>query len=222
VEQLLGKVSQEYRGLLLNDLQGGPASCGCGNLQCRWALDYGVPATATKDRVDDAAARFVSAVRELTPGKQIVPVWMTECEDGDLPADKAPAGKSTGLCGGVPCTLGTCPRAFAKQLGALTKTHGGPLGLFTAEYTCGRDARYYGVPAGWIAAAVKYLDSTHLVAQKPVLLHDQLWLVVQGAHENADAESAARKAAHNLDPGAVVVARVNLDQSYEPCVIAVD
>jgi hypothetical protein len=222
VEQLLGKVSQEYRGLLLNDLQGGPASCGCGNLQCRWALDYGVPATATKDGVDDAAARFVSAVRALAPGKQIVPVWMTECEERDLPADKVSAGKSTGLCGGVPCALGTCPRAFAKQLGALTKTHGGPLGLFTAEYTCGRDARYYGAPAGWIAAAVKYLDSTHLVAQKPVLLHGQLWLVVQGAHENTDAESAARKAAHNLDPGAVVVARVNLDQSYEPRVIAVD
>ena len=49
IEQLLGKVSDAYRGLLLNDLQGGPASCGCGNLQCRWAIDYGVPATATRD-----------------------------------------------------------------------------------------------------------------------------------------------------------------------------
>src|SRR5262249_24104442 len=39
VKKLLERLPQGYRGLLLNDLQGGPASCGCGNLQCRWAVD---------------------------------------------------------------------------------------------------------------------------------------------------------------------------------------
>lgn len=222
VERLLRTVPDSYRGLLLNDLQGGPASCGCGNLQCRWAIDYGVPATATTEGPDDAAARFVSKVRKLATGKQIVPVWMTECEHQDLPADKSPAGKSTGLCGSVACATGTCPRAFAKQLRALMDTHGGPLGLFTAEYACGRDTRFYGGPGGWIAAAVGYLDGTHVVSQQPALPHDQLWLVVQGTPKNADAEAAARTAAHNLHPGAVITARVNLDQSYEPRVIAVD
>ena len=222
VDQLLRTVPNSYRGLLLNDLQGGPASCGCGNLQCRWAIDYSVPTTATKEGADDAAARFVSKVRRLTPGKQIVPVWMTECEERDLPADKSPAGKTTGLCGGVACAMGTCPQAFAKQLRALMDTHAGPLGLLTAEYNCGRDARFYGSPGGWIAAAVDYLDNTHVVAQKPGLPHDRLWLVVQGTREDVEAEAAARNAAHNLHPGAVIVARVSVDQSYEPRVIAVD
>ena len=222
VEQLLRVVPDSYRGLLLNDLQGGPASCGCGNLQCRWAIDYGVPPTATKEGADDAAARFVSEVRKLAPGKQIVPVWMTECEDRDLSADKSPGGKTTGLCGSVACATGTCPRAFAKQLRALMDAHRGPLGLLTAEYACGRDARFYGGPGGWIASAVGYLDSTHVVSHKPALPHDQLWLVVQGTPENADAEAAARNAAHKLDPGAVIVARVSIDQLYEPRVITID
>ncbi len=222
LKELLGKVPDSYRGLLLNDLQGGPASCGCGNLQCRWAIDYGVPSTATKEGYDDAAARFVSEVSKLTPGKRIVPVWTTECEHQDLPADKAPAGKTTGLCGSVACATGTCPRAFAKQLRALMDTHAGPLGLLTAEHACGRDTRFYGGPGGWIAAAVGYLDSTHVISQKPGLSHDQLWLVVQGTPENADAEAASRNAAQNLHPGAVIIARVSIDQSYEPRVIPID
>src|SRR5262249_41585415 len=45
--KLLGHVPPGYRGLLLNDLQGGPSSCGCGNLQCRWATDYHVAATGS-------------------------------------------------------------------------------------------------------------------------------------------------------------------------------
>jgi hypothetical protein len=47
-----------YRGLLLNDLQAGPASCGCGNLLCRWATDYHVAPTADRVKGDDVASRF--------------------------------------------------------------------------------------------------------------------------------------------------------------------
>jgi hypothetical protein len=222
IEQLLGKIPDTYRGLLLNDLQGGPASCGCGNLQCRWAIDYGVPETATKDRADDAAVRFVGKVRGLASGKQIIPIWMTECEELDLPTAKAPGGKSTGLCGNVPCATGTCPRAFAKQLKTLMDAHAGPLGLLTAQQACERDARFYGGPAGWISASVDYLDDTPLAPTKRGVPHEQLWLVVQGAPRNHDTEATSRAEAFKLQPGAVIVARVPLDQSYEPRVITVD
>ena len=98
VKQLLAKTAATSSvGLLLNDLQGGPSSCGCGNLQCRWATDYGVNSTATKLEGDDIAARFLADVRKLASGKSVVPVWTTECEDIDLPAKLAPGGKSTGL-----------------------------------------------------------------------------------------------------------------------------
>jgi hypothetical protein len=219
VEQLLERVPQNYRGILLNDLQGGPASCGCGNLQCRWAIDYGVPPTATQSGVDDAAARFVAVVRKLAPDKQIVPVWMTECEDGDLPADKSPMGKTTGLCGSVACAKGTCPRVFAKQLGALLDAHAGPLGLLVAEDSSGRDASFYGGAGGWIAASVDYLDATRLASPGRVP-HDRLWLVVQGAPESSTAQAAARQAAQRLGPGMVIVSRIRIEQSYEPRIVA--
>lgn len=222
IEQLLGKVPDAYRGLLLNDLQGGPASCGCGNLQCRWAIDYGVPATATKDGADDMAARFIVKARDLAPGKQLIPIWMTECEERDLPAAKVPGGKSTGLCGNVPCATGTCPRAFAKQLKTLLDSYEGPLGLLTAQQACERDAKFYGGPAGWISASVDYLDDTPLAPTRRGVPHEQLWLVVQGAPKNHDTEATARAEALKLQPGAVIVARVPLDQSYEPRVIAID
>lgn len=222
VERLLQLAPVQYQGILLNDLQGGPASCGCGNLQCRWAIDYGVPQTATKERVDDAAARFVAAVEKLAPDKQVIPVWMTECEAGDLPADKAPHGKTTGLCGSVACANGTCPQAFAKQLGALLATHMGPLGLLAAEEAAGRDARFYGGPGGWVTASVAYLDNTRLDSQERVPPHDLLWLVVQGSPEGSAAETAARRAAHRLQPGVVIVARIRIEQTYEPRVIAVN
>jgi hypothetical protein len=222
IAQLLKTVPNSYQGLLLNDLQGGPASCGCGNLQCRWAIDYGVPATAASAGVDDAAARFVSEVRELAPGKQIVPIWMTECEDHDLPANKAPGGKSTGLCGSVACANGTCPRAFATQFDALASSQSGPVGLFTAEQAGGRDTQFYGGPGGWITAAVEYLDNTVATSQSTAPPHDRLWLVVQGTPETPNAELAARNAALDLHPGAVIVSRVSIDQSYEPRIVAIE
>lgn len=221
IATLLSKVPASYRGLLLNDLQGGPAACGCGNLQCRWAIDYGVPATATSDRVDDAAARFVAKVHELASGKQIVPIWMTECEGVDLPAGKAPAGRSTGLCGSVACARGTCPKAFRTQLTALVNSHPGPLGLLVTQETCRRDTKFYGGPTGWIAAAVHYLDQVPVLKDGSVLPHDRLWLVVDGKSTISEVERRSLIEAQRLKPGAVIVVRVPLDQSYEPRVITV-
>lgn len=222
IERLREVAPEPYRGLLLNDLQGGPASCGCGNLQCRWAIDYGVPETTTKESIDDAAARFVAAVSKLAPQKQIIPVWMTECEDRDLPVDMSPNSKSTGLCGSVACAKGTCPRAFAKQLGALLDSHAGPLGLLVAEKAAGRDTGIYGGPGGWVAASVAYVDGTELPGPVHAPSHDRLWLVVQGSSEDSAAETAARSAARQLCPAAVIVSRTKIKQSYEPRVVAIE
>lgn len=222
VERLLKVAPGQFQGILLNDLQGGPASCGCGNLRCRWAIDYGVPHTTGIEGVDDAAARFLTAVQRLTPGKQVIPVWMTECEAGDLPADKAPHGKTTGLCGSVACANGTCPRAFAKQLGALLESYEGPLGLLLAEDASGRDETCYAGPGGWVAANVNYLESTRFEPGDRTLSHDRLWLVVQPMPENSAAEAASRTAARQLHPATIIVSRVRMKQSYEPRVISIE
>src|SRR5262249_25482189 len=97
LERLLFYPPAACAGAVLNGLQAGPSSCGCGNDQCRWALDYGTPRTAERTPGDDAAARLVAAVAAGHPGKAVIPVWVTECEAADLPGVK----DGTGLCGGV-------------------------------------------------------------------------------------------------------------------------
>src|SRR5687767_870169 len=104
VAQLLRNAPTNHSGLLLNHLQAGPSSCGCGNLQCRWATDYQVPATGTRAG-DDAAAQFVRAVQRSVGSRPVLPVWTTECEHEDLPASKRAGRPTTGLCGTVGCSI---------------------------------------------------------------------------------------------------------------------
>ena len=91
------------RRIFLNDLQGAPSACGCGNVHCRWTTDYGPAHTATP-LGPDAAARFVVEVQKLAPQSQIIPVWTTECAQAD------PA------CAGVACYGGKCWQAWTEQL----------------------------------------------------------------------------------------------------------
>ncbi|MBI4325395.1 MAG: hypothetical protein HY674_09040 [Chloroflexi bacterium] len=221
INRLLELVPKEYRGLLLNDLQVGPASCGCGNLQCRWATDYQVPATATPLVGSDIAARFVTAVRQRTGAKAIIPVWTTECEDVDLPADKRADGKSTGYCGAVACHHGLCPIEFAKQWEALDKSHQGPIALLALHREFERARPEYGGGAGWVKAAVEYLGKIPVQEGNISLAKDRLWLVVQGYDCSSDEEKAARQAAVKAGAGVVVVARTRIDQSYEPRLVRV-
>ena len=69
LKTLLGDLPGTWAGVFLNDLQAGPSSCGCGNDQCRWALDYGTPPTAARTPGDDAAARLVAELIARHPGK---------------------------------------------------------------------------------------------------------------------------------------------------------
>ncbi|HEV3343689.1 MAG TPA: DUF3179 domain-containing (seleno)protein [Pirellulales bacterium] len=222
IAELLTRASGDYRGLLLNDLQGGPASCGCGNLQCRWAIDYGVASTADKLAGDDVAARFVADVRKLTPDKKVIPVWLTECEDRDLPAERRPNAKSTGYCGGVGCSQATCPVAFTKQWNALLDDHDGPIGLLALHKELGREGVEYGGPAAWVKDAVGYLDEAPPRHGGKTLARERLWLVVQGYDLPAESVAAARKAAVDTGAGAVFVAQTRIDQSYEPRITAVE
>ena len=119
IARLLARVPDGYRGVLLNDLQGGPASCGCGNLQCRWATDYGVPSTAAKLVGAGIAARFVAEVAKALKGKEVIPIWTTECEEEDLPIAKLPKGSwSTGYCGDVPLS-GDLSQAVQRTMGGV-------------------------------------------------------------------------------------------------------
>jgi hypothetical protein len=214
------RAAEPYRGLLLNDLQGGPAACGCGNLQCRWALDYGVPATAAKLEGNDVAMRFLTAVRKVAAGKEVVPVWMTECEDDDLAPNHRKGAAGTGLCGTVPCAIGTCPKVFAQQWAPLVEDGHSAVGLLVLQKELQRTGALYGA-ASWIPKAVDYIDTIPARQGKKALPHDRLWLVVQGDGVSEPEQAAARTAALQTNPAAVLVALTKIDQSYEPRVISV-
>jgi hypothetical protein len=217
---LSGKAVSPYAGLLLNDLQGGPASCGCGNLQCRWATDYHVPSTATKLDGEDLAARFLAEVRNLAAAKAVVPVWTTECDQIDLPGKLAPGGKSTGLSGDVPCANATCPKAFTKQLAAVTARYDGPIGVLALQEELQRDAAH-GHPDSFAPRAMAYLDATLPNNGGRALAHERLWLVIQGHGLSPEQQDVGRRAAMRLNTGAVFQSLVPLEQSYEPRIIPV-
>jgi hypothetical protein len=216
VARLLKRVPADYRGLLLNDLQGGPSSCGCGNLQCRWAIDYNMPSTTAKLDGADLVVRFIHEVGELAAGKEVIPVWTTECEEHDLAPDKqAHRGWSTGYCGGVECFNHQCPIKFNEQWQALHATHRGPTAILALQKEFKRDRQEYAPAASWIRDVVESLDQ-----QKPKTMpRKQLWLVVQDYDVSREEARAARAAAQQTGAGAVLVARTRIDQSYQPRIV---
>jgi hypothetical protein len=216
IETLLDSVPPGYRGVLLNDLQGGPSSCGCGNLQCRWAIDYGVPATTKKLDGHNIAARFIAQVESLASGKEVIPVWTTECEAHDIALEKPRAPVwSTGYCGSVDC-LDYCFARFAEQWNTLHASKRGPVALLALHKEFRRNGAEYGLPGAWAEHVVKYIDQKELKS----VPRGKIWLVVQGFDLDPDEEKAARAAAAKAGAGAVLVARTRIDQSYEPRVMS--
>lgn len=217
IEQLLKHAPPGWRGLLLNDLQGGPSSCGCGNLQCRWAIDYHASSTAIKLEGDDVAARFVAEVRKRAGEKTVIPVWTTECAEVDLPADKHQGRPGTGLCGTVGCATGACPDAFTRQWSALVSDHAGPIGLLALHSILERTRGEFGGGPGWVTNSIGYLNQTLPSHGGQAMPADRLWVVVEGFQK--DDEAQARELAAQAGVGAVIVARAKMDQSYAPRMI---
>jgi len=214
IEQLLKRAPPGWRGLLLNDLQAGPSSCGCGNLLCRWAVDYHVRSTATKLAGDVIAATFVAEVRKRIGDRQVIPVWTTECEKVDLPANKNQGRPGTGLCGTVGCDTGACPEEFTRQWSALVSGHDGPIGLLALHTALQRTQREFGGGSAWVTNAIAYLEQTVPANSGKPTSRDRLWMVVEDS--KAGEEASARQLAAQAGVGAVIVARAIIDQTYEP------
>jgi len=218
IEKLLDRAAPGYRGLLLNDLQGGPAACGCGNVRCRWVLDYHVPATAGEQVGDDAAARFLKRVGQLAPDKDLIPIWTTECEAIDLPGTE----NGTGLCGKVECAHTTCPKAFARQWRALVGGHRGSLGFLGLHRQLQQPGAQGQPSANWVSAPIEYVDQIAGGAMEGRVARERVWLVVEGWNLPAEEAQAVRTKALAQQVAMIVVARTQIDQSFEPRVIPSD
>ena len=205
---LLGDLPGNWAGVFLNDLQAGPSSCGCGNEQCRWALDYGSPSTAARTPGDDAAARIVAELSARFAGKVIIPVWVTECERADLPDAK----DGTGLCGQVHCAANDCWPRYARNWNPLVKATDGPIAVGAWPETFRRDA------ARWIESDLALFQTpprggSPLAAERTISVI-QAW---------GKPESAAIALLERGDRAASgwVLALDAIDQSWEPRAVAV-
>ncbi|MBX9791880.1 MAG: DUF3179 domain-containing protein [Pirellulales bacterium] len=218
VQQLLERVPTDFRGLLLNDLQAGPSSCGCGNVRCRWALDYHVPATAGEPVGDDAAGRFLQRVGQLAPAKELIPIWTTECDAIDLPG--APHG--TGLCGQVKCAHTTCPKAFARQWQALVEGHDGAIGLLALHRELQQPGGRGQPRAAWVASPLEYVEQIGKIAKLEPIARQRLWIVVEDLDLPVAEAKTVRDIVSQQRPAMVVIARVRVDQSFVPRIIPID
>lgn len=198
---LLDGLPGPWAGALLNDLQGGPSACGCGNDQCRWALDYGSKPTAAIAPGDDAAARLVAEVRRRQPGKAVIPVWVTECEAADLPD----AEGGTGHCGSVGCAEGACWPRYRRAWEPLVASADGPLAVALWPEPFRRRA-------GWIPRA---LDLFLRPPGGPPLDPDRALAVLQGWGDPAADPMALAALAAPARAG-WIVARTRIDQSWSP------
>jgi len=155
-------------GIFLNDLQGAPSACGCGNLLCRWTADYGPIRTAT-GLGNDAAARFVRAARGLAPKARIIPVWTSECEEQDREQE----------CAGVGCFRGLCWKEYTAQLMPVA-SEADTLAALLPYRALGRDLPRYGAPAGWIGQALRSFSEMPPRHQGSAIPAGRLIAVLQG------------------------------------------
>jgi hypothetical protein len=196
------------KGVFLNDLQGAPSACGCGNPVCRWTTDYGPIVTATH-LGDDAPARFVAAVKKIVPsGMQVIPVWTTECEAHDF--------AKPGLCAGVGCYKGTCWKVYTRQLKPLA-AEANLLGALLLYKEFHQDGPPYNERAGWISHALTHGFGDQLAKNGAAKIPpSRVIAVLQGWNVSDDDIQAQIKQASAAGAAGYVVALAKIEQSWQP------
>lgn len=197
------------KGILLNDLQSAPTACGCGNTFCRWVPDYGPIRTATT-LGPDAAAKFVSAVRKLSPGSEIIPVWTTECEAHEMPKGAA--------CDGVPCFTGTCWYAWTEQLMPVAR-ESRTLGVLAPYRAFGRDEPRYGATAGWVRHALASFAEMPPKRKGEAIPASRLLAVLQGWDVTPEQREAQIQRAREAGARGYVMAEMKIEQGWEPRIV---
>ncbi len=194
------------QGVFLNDLQGAPSACGCGNSLCRWTSDYGKRRT-TIPLSDDAAAMFVDKVAAAIPDAKIIPVWATECEQHD--------GEKDGLCAGVGCFDGICWKAWSAQLAPIERTCD-QLGLLVPYKAFQRDVPFYQGEAAWIGHAVAAMEAMPRKYKQAPIQSSRLITVLQGWDVSEAQIQSQIRVAEQAEVAGYIVSYWEIDQSWQP------
>jgi hypothetical protein len=196
-------------GVFLNGLQAAPSACGCGHTLCRWTPDYG-PIRTASELPADAAARFVAAVRRLTPTSDVIPVWLTECEEHEMEPGAA--------CDGVPCFTGICWYAWAEQLTAVARDSS-TIAALVPYLALGRDGPRYGAPAGWVGAALASFAEMPPKRDGEAVPADRLVAVLQGWNVTPEQRQAQVRQAEQAGARGYLIAEMEILQDWEPRIV---
>jgi hypothetical protein len=205
--QALLKGMPPATGIFLNDLQAAPSACGCGNVLCRWTPDYGPVHTATRLPAD-AAARFVASARRLARAAQIIPVWTTECEEGEKDA----------ACAGVACFQGACWREYTAQLMPVARE------CQTVAALClyrsfGRDLPRYGGEAGWVSQALASFAEMPPRRGGLAVPAQRLIAVLQGWDMTDTQRQMQIRRCEEAGARGYVISLVEIDQRWAPRIV---
>jgi hypothetical protein len=194
------------KGVFLNDLQGAPSACGCGNSFCRWTTDYGPITTATRLPAD-AAAKFVAAVGKLLPGAKIIPVWTTECAEHD--------GEKGAACDGVGCYTGRCWKDYNAQLMPVAGI-AGQIGVLLPYQDFSPKLSRTGAYGKWQTYA---LDSfTEILPQRggQAIPQGRLIAVLQGWNVSVAQQQTQIRQSEQAGTAGYILALAKIDQGWEP------
>ncbi len=193
--------------IYLNDLQGAPSACGCGHPLCRWTADYGPILTATP-LGNDAAAKFTQQVQRLFPESNVIPIFVSECEQAD---------KDT-VCCGVACFEGRCWKDFTKQLDPLADV-ANQIGVacFFKEFQ--RNLPRYPQTAGFVRYALDSFESMPKLRAGKGVAPTRLIAVLQGWEVTAEEIQAQIDRAREANALGYLLIKTPIDQSWEPRII---
>ncbi len=197
--------------VLLNDLQGAPSACGCGNPLCRWTSDYGKRRT-TVPLGDEAAALFIDAIQRGVPKSEVIPVWATECEEHD--------GHPEGLCAGVGCFGGICWKAYTRQLMPVASTAKRIAVLATFKQFQRDGPRYGEAKASWVDFVIKTFESMPPKNGGEAIPTSRLIAVIQGWDVTPEEVAQQKRAAMRAGANGWVVAMDKIEQGWSPKIVA--
>jgi hypothetical protein len=222
IKKMVEPHRKDLAGVFLNQVQGAPAACGCGNYQCRWTVDYRMPGGPEKVE-GSPSALLVQGLKKDLPGVEWIPVLVTECEkvDQDDQGDRA-----TGLCGTVHCFDGLCWKESTKELEPLFKEVAGPVALLLSEDAFGRTSPSRGLgysdygPGGWPRNAIRLFTGMFEKQGHAPVSPEKLLAVIDGRGLGAEERrSLLADVAPLLGVRGVVITADSIDESWEPRIV---
>ncbi len=215
--EALVRAAPPLDGLFLNDIQGPPAGCGCGNVLCRsWDNSPGEKVAPTPYETPDVFFSQVfrracaDALADALPIPGVIPIICGECEIGVQIGGVESPDQQRGTCRGITCSRPCAQVYWPGLVRALAADAGGTasVGLLTPYKLFDRDVPLYGGTAAWVGGLVAHYREYDPAAR--------ITAVVQGWDVTPEELGAQIEEAAENGAAGILILEEPLDQSWWP------